>query len=176
MLSLPASNFNERCDLYSVLYHIVICTLFLYPIVNFEYFIHLAQSRQATFQNLLLLLSCKRKRIWARRKTQISKAHAKHRAYTCLWQRRSMQKHQTLFSATNAREKELSPECHSLSLDKDTAGMKRGVSPVAQPGSAVRASSFCSTPDRQSRPKAPVPWDISGKPALPDQHSEGYSL
>lgn len=59
----------------------------------------------------------------------------------------------TKANASNVRHKKLSPDCRSLPLHKDTLGVRSGVSPVAQPGSAQRASSFsCSTPAKTANP------------------------
>lgn len=83
----------------------------------------------------------------------------------------------TLLSASNGRHKELffSSECHSLPLDQDTGGRRRGVSSVAQPGWALRASPSTGSarPDGQPRSQAPAPSAAFEKSALPDRGSRG---
>lgn len=97
------------------------------------------------------------------------------------WQSRPRQKHPSLFSAPNWDRGNL-----ALALNATRCSWTRTHS-----GHEARSFTSCSTrssarrflflplhsrQNGQSQPKAPAPWEVFGKPALPDQGLEGESL
>lgn len=83
------------------------------------------------------------------------------------------------FSTLNGGLRNLALKRHSNSLTRTHSGHEVRSFTSCSTRTSPRLFLFLllhSSPDGQSRPKAPAPSDVFGTPALPDQGSEGEAL